>query len=304
MKPEPDYSERMVVQGRMGSSALWVELDWEGQDADAPFTLPDGRQIDEVIEAGEFASIADHVWLSVSNSGKAGDMLWTTSMAFTAVSGRLLNALRAAGAKTVEAFPLTIRRKRSPNLEGYHLVVVTGQDPNRPVREFPAGRRSTPSLDVHVDVLAELRRQGIDGFVAEDAEQRAAGVAAAADDGTDLVNRDARLWDELPQDTPAGTTVLRLRIEDEDLPGQFEVPSGRILALPEGTKYRETADQFWSVVAPDGAVVFTLSPPVAVDASGTPISSWWFEDSGRTHLNVDHLPGVHTYPVTVEATLR
>ncbi|WP_237709084.1 hypothetical protein [Citricoccus sp. CH26A] len=288
----------------MNDSALWVELGWEGQDEDAPFTLPDGRDLYRVIEDGPFASIADRVWLEVSNPGTTGDVLWTTGMAFTVVSGRFLEALPAAGARNVEAFPLTIRRKRAADVEGYHLVVVHGEDPNLPVRGFPNGRRSTPWLDVHVDVLAELRRRGIDGFEVEDARELSEGLAAEADDGSDPVNRDDRLWEAYVEEPAAGAAVLRLRVEDGNLSGQFQVPAGRLSSSPQGSRLREDPDGCWSALATDGSVVYTLSRPIAVDASGTPVASWWYEDGNRIHLNVDHLPGVHTYPVTVEATLR
>ncbi|MGD6980670.1 hypothetical protein [Citricoccus zhacaiensis] len=300
----PDDSNRVVLQGSLNDSALWVELGWEGQDEDAPFTLPDGRDLYRVIEDGPFASIADRVWLEVSNPGTTGDVLWTTGMAFTVVSGRFLEALPAAGARNVEAFPLTIRRKRAADVEGYHLVVVHGEDPNLPVRGFPNGRRSTPWLDVHVDVLAELRRRGIDGFEVEDARELSEGLAAEADDGSDPVNRDDRLWEAYVEEPAAGAAVLRLRVEDGNLSGQFQVPAGRLSSSPQGSRLREDPDGCWSALATDGSVVYTLSRPIAVDASGTPVASWWYEDGNRIHLNVDHLPGVHTYPVTVEATLR
>lgn len=304
MNPALDYSDRKILQGKTGRSALWVELAWEGQDADAPFTLPDGRPLDEVNTTGEFASIAEHVWLSVSNPGTAGDMLWTTSMAFTVVSTRMLEGLRQSGAAHLEAFPLTVRRKRSLNLDGYHLVVVAGDDQHGPVRGFPPGRRSTTWLDVHLDVLTELRRGGIGGLAVEDAQRLAANLAQEdTDQDEDPVNQDASLWGVQQPDT-TGASVFRLRIPDESLPGQFELPADLPPPSPPEASWRENADLSWSSVAPDGTVTSTLSAPAAADASGTPVSAWWFEDTGRIHLNVDHLPGVHAHPVTVEASLR
>lgn len=208
-----DYADRFILSGYWGASFLWVELDWEGQDPDAPFTLPNGRELDEVIGSGEFDTIADQVWLSVSNSGKAGDILWTTSMAFTVISTRMLDILRQFGGVTLAAFPLATRRERSPGLHDYHLVVV-GDNDDSPVRRFPAGRRSTCDLDVHAEVLQELRRQGVDRYRVKDAQQYKAELAEdLANEITEPTNQDASLWDLRQQDAP-GTPLNAWWFED------------------------------------------------------------------------------------------
>lgn len=294
------YDGRWVLSGK--DSSLWVELAWEGQDDDLPFTLDDGREVDEVIQSEGLREIADRLWLTVSGQGRTDDMLWSTGGMITVVSRAMADALVAAGAENLDIIPTTIRRARSVDLTDYVIVVPTGEGPDRPVREYPLGRRVTVYMDVSAEVLDALRHRGFDSFTVDDARQLSEDWAAAAEIPLAPVQRDSSPWDLLAGGE-AGQGELRLRVLEGTEASLFVTPKD---LLPGGgpSGLRQNDDGSGALVSPDGAVTGTLGRPAAVDAAGADVNAFWFEDEGELILNVDHLPGVHAYPVTVRTAVR
>jgi hypothetical protein len=303
--PPPDlslYDGRSVLSGRMGGTSMWVDLAWEGQDPDAPLTLPDGRDASDVIASGDFRQIADQTWLEVTHAGKPTDMLWSTGMAITVVSQRMADALVAAGAEEFDVFPVTVRRRRSPDMENYVVLVCNGHGEARPVREFPLGRRATPWLDVRADVLAEVSRRGCTGFDVEDARRRAEDMAADQSVmAQDLVCRDPRLWSSAAE---RGDRGLRLTIDSSIDESMFAVPADAFPTTAATRNLTENSDGSLSVLSPDGGVPLTRSAPLARDAAGKYVDSFWFQDGEQLVLNVDHYPGSTVYPLIVDVTLH
>lgn len=279
---------------------MWVDLSWEGIQEGYPYRLPDGREYNDVIQAGEFAQIVDQVWLTVTNSGKPGDMLWSTGGALTVVSRRMAEVLVAAEPGNLEMFPVTIRRRRSPDLEDYVLLVGTGESIARRVREFPLGHRATRWLDVDPAVLTELRRLGFTGFDVEDARQLAEDIAAAQTAPEPAIHRSLMWW---ASEITGDGTLLRLRVDEAVEETLFTVPEE---VLPPGFVRGDVTvngDDSASAIAPDGTGRVTFSRPVAIDASGGAVGCFWVEDDGALLLNVDHFPGITSYPVDIHAAV-
>lgn len=291
------YDDRWVLAGEMDRSSLWVDLAWAGKDPDRPFTLPDGREYPEVVAAGQFHQIADQVWLEVTNPGRAGDMLWSTGMALTVVSRRLADALVELGAADVGIFPVTIPQQPADQ-DGYVIVICHGSDADRPIREFPLGRRSTPWLDVSTAVLTGLRQRGVGGFGVEAARQWAEGIAAEAGDPPEDIDPggSSRWSSERGSDAVAWV----LTIDETITQSQWAIPDAM---APSPGNLTENGDGSLAVLASDGTVLGTISPPAATDVSGKMINAFWVQDEGRTLLIVDHIPGLNDYPVTVHVTV-
>ncbi len=278
---------------------MWVDLSWEGIQEGFPYRLPDGREYNDIIQAGEFAQIADQVWLTVTNHGKPGDMLWSTGGALTVVSRRMAEVLVAAEPENLEIFPVTIRRRRSPDLEDYVLLIGTGESRERRVREFPLGHRATRMLDVDPVVLSELRRLGFTGFDVEDARERAEDIAAAQRAPGPVIHRSPTRW---ASETTGDGALLRLRVDEAVEETLFTVPEE---VLPPGFDHgdvRVNGDDSASAITPAGRVV--LSRPAATDAAGGAVGCFWVEDDGALLLSVDHFPGVTSYPVDIHAAVE
>ncbi len=278
---------------------MWVDLAWEGMDPDHPLTLPDGRDISDVIASGNVRQIIDQVWLKIVNYGKPTDMLWSTGMAITVVSRRMADALIEAGAEDVDVFPVTVRRQRSPDLEDYVLLVCNGHGADRRVREFPLGRRSTSSLDVHADVLAKVRQRGCAGFEVEDARQLAEDIAAEQSAiPEDPVCRDPQLWSSTHE---SGATRLRLTIDETVEDSLFAVP---VDALSSAITIENLTENPDGSLSSHDATPITFFPPFAKDASGMVVNSFLVQDDEQLLLNVDHFPGSAEYPLTVDIAIR
>lgn len=157
------YSDRWLLDGRSGAKFASVELHWPGRDDDAPFLLPDGADMAEVIESGDLHRLPRGAWLQIDHPGVLGDLLWTTSHAFTAASDRFVETLRANGTTCFRTFPLPLRRADGELTSGYSILIVDGGDDD-PIREFPPGRRAINGIDASEDVVRALRRSGVTGY--------------------------------------------------------------------------------------------------------------------------------------------
>ncbi len=296
------YDGRSVLSGRNGSSFMWVDLVWAGQDKDQPYLLPDGREYRDLIADGEFRQIADQVWLSVTNAGNTQDMLWTTSTAFPVVSVRMADALvDICGEGAFERYPVTVRRKRPPDIDGYVVLIPTGLGVGRGVREFPLGHRATSSLDVDAGVLEQLRARSIEGFEVADARELAELFAHMASRNEEpRILSDPALWSvsHAPE-----VTQLRLTLDTSVNASMIELSRDVLPAVVDGADLTEEPDGSLTFTSNTPSASVTLSNPVATDATGVTVGAFWFVADGRVTLNVDHIPGSHAYPVTVDVSM-
>ncbi|WBL18789.1 hypothetical protein [Citricoccus sp. NR2] len=164
-----DYQDRWIISGKGTTRDMWVGLAWEGIDPDRPFTLPDGTDFLDLLSEGRFSSIADKVWLQADKKGRMEDVLWTCTMSYTAISTRLVKALKKFTPEGIQSWPLEVRSKRGEKLsDDYHLIVIspTASD-DSPVRSFPYKDLPSASFDVTSEVFDHLKEQGITGFSAE-----------------------------------------------------------------------------------------------------------------------------------------
>lgn len=154
------YGDRWLLHGRSGSKNAWVELHWPGRDADAPFDLPDGRDMAAVIEGGDLDRVPREAWLQVEHRGALGDLVWTTSHTFTVASERFVQTLRDHGVTCFRTLPLPLRHADGQTCTGYSIILVDGADAD-PIREFPPGRRAINGIDVSEEIVRLLRANAV-----------------------------------------------------------------------------------------------------------------------------------------------
>lgn len=174
-----DYEGRTVIEARSSKKYAWGSLWWAGLIGDEWGTLPDGREVLDVLVAGELAALQS-TWIRIENTGAYGDMLWSTSMMTTFVSERFASVIQDAGFGGYQLLPLDTQPKRGERFSGYSLLLPDNSDPDAAIRSFPYPYRPTVSLDVSAEVMAALTEAGVTDFRADDAVKRA--TESLADD--------------------------------------------------------------------------------------------------------------------------
>lgn len=159
---------RYVITPKGSSSTLWVRLMWEGKNQDFPATLPDGRDYEEVIIDNGLSTLPENLWLAPRNSGKLVDWLWP-GLSERVFSQKMVDVFVACGVKSMEVRPLTIRRKRSPDIDGYSLVRFSSGDDQ--VGNFPPSNPYGWSLIVTADIAHALTENKLTGFTITPAQQ-------------------------------------------------------------------------------------------------------------------------------------
>ncbi|MBE6484744.1 MAG: hypothetical protein E7Z96_08285 [Actinomycetaceae bacterium] len=139
-----NWKNRFVMRPSTSSANLWVTLSWPGKEPEKPSILPDGRDWEEVLSDGGVAALPDDLWLEPWNSGRRVDWLWG-GLSECIVSRRFLQILVEHGVPGVEYRPLTIRRKRSADVEGYYLLCLPAPGVGNVVRRYPSDGR-TPGM--------------------------------------------------------------------------------------------------------------------------------------------------------------
>ncbi len=164
-----DLHDKYVLDAKGSTGTLWVSLTWEGFDRDHPSRLPDGQDwLDLVSEKGIHA-LPENLWLEPWSSGRLVDWLWS-GLGELVFSQGMLDVFSKFDIQGMETRPLTIRRKRNPDIEGYSLVRFTGKDDR--VRHFPPSNPYAWSIIVSEEIKEALASQKLTGFRIEDAQQR------------------------------------------------------------------------------------------------------------------------------------
>ncbi|XCB29059.1 hypothetical protein RQN30_07180 [Arcanobacterium hippocoleae] len=110
-----------------------------------------------------------NLWLAPWSSGRLVDWLWA-GLSERIFSQRMVDVFVACGVAGMEVLPLTIRRKRSADVEGYSLVRFTGSDGK--VWYFPPANPYASSIVVTADVKEALVERKLTGFRVIPALQR------------------------------------------------------------------------------------------------------------------------------------
>lgn len=166
-----NYEGRTVIEARSSRRYAWGSLSWKGLPQDEWGTLPDGREVWDVLVAGELTALQE-AWIRIENTGVYGDMLWSGSMITAFVSSRFASAIQDAGFGGFELLPLEVRPKRGESVAGFSLLLPDNDNPDAPIRSFPYPYRTTVALDVSAEVIATLTSAGITDFRADDAVKR------------------------------------------------------------------------------------------------------------------------------------
>ncbi len=142
---------------------MWITLRWPGKDGENPSALPDGRDWEDVLYGYGIAALPDDLWLEPWNHGKRVDWLWSGS-GECVVSERFLQVLAEQEVPGVEYRPLTVRRKRSADIEGYYLLHLPEAGPGDAVRRYPSSAR-TPDMLVDRAVAERIRAERLTGIL-------------------------------------------------------------------------------------------------------------------------------------------
>ncbi|AWE41693.1 hypothetical protein [Actinobaculum sp. 313] len=154
----------------MSSANIWVNLSWAGREPEKPSILPDGRDWEEVLYGGGVAALPDDLWLELWNSGRCVDWLWG-GLSECIVSQRFLQILVEQGVPGVEYRPLTIRRRRSADIEGYYLLLyLPAPGAGSVVRRYPSDGR-TPGMLVDGAVAEAILAAQLAGVSMTPAEE-------------------------------------------------------------------------------------------------------------------------------------
>lgn len=181
-----DRHQSYVVSPRGSSASLWVHLSWDGRNPDLPSTLPDGRNWEEIVATDGLSGLPSGVWFEPWNSGRPVDWLWP-GLSERVFSRALVDVFISCGVTGMETLPLTIRRKRRPDIEGYSLVRFTGDDQ---VEYFPNGNPYGYSLLVSETIRNELLARKMTGISVESAQRAWEGYVENAGSQADPEPRD------------------------------------------------------------------------------------------------------------------
>ncbi|MFC5281381.1 hypothetical protein ACFPGO_05790 [Arcanobacterium canis] len=163
-----DLRDRYVITPKGSSGTLWVHLSWEGKKPGFPHLLPDGKDYGEVIVEQGLNALPEDLWLEPWRSGRLVDWLWS-GLSERVFSQRMVDVLTACGVNEMEVRPLTIRRKRSPDIEGYSIARFPGEGER--VGYFPPSNPSAWSLIVAEDIAKSLAENKLTGFTIQPAQQ-------------------------------------------------------------------------------------------------------------------------------------
>lgn len=149
---------------------LWVSPEWEGKLRFGPYVLPDGRDIIDLVEAGEVDELDFDVWFRQSQGSRGerfGDLLWTGGLAIKIASRRFVDALEELGvASAVRIYPVRMfdRKMKPIEREYFGLAEPTGRD-GEIHAAHPTLRNS--ALVVSARVFEGLQVRGVTSYESE-----------------------------------------------------------------------------------------------------------------------------------------
>lgn len=162
-------ARKHYLTGRAATRDLWVVPEWEGMAEFGPWLLDDGRQVQQVIAAGQVDELPFAVWFRQDQGSKAqrhGDILWGTGSPAKVVSRRFVEALSDLGVTGLSTYPIEVVDRRRRPIEGDFVGLVeplAGQ--GEVCSPYPDQRGF--SLVVTGRVLEGLRERGVTEYLVE-----------------------------------------------------------------------------------------------------------------------------------------
>ncbi|GAB2616354.1 hypothetical protein [Kribbella endophytica] len=123
-----------VLKARSGPGNLWVMRDHPGQPEYGDYLGADGESLYDLIADGRVEDLGFTPRFTRSNSGKPGDLLWTTGDMAKLASRRFVDVLEAVGATGYRTFPVEVRGKRGEPIGDYVGFAVLDADPEKDLR--------------------------------------------------------------------------------------------------------------------------------------------------------------------------
>lgn len=123
-----------VLKARSGPGNLWVMRDHPGQPEYGHYLGANGESPYDLIADGRVEDLGFTPRFTRSNSGKLGDLLWTTGDMAKLASRRFVDVLQAVGATGYRTFPAEVRGKRGETIGDYVGFAVLDDDPAKDLR--------------------------------------------------------------------------------------------------------------------------------------------------------------------------
>jgi hypothetical protein len=152
-----------VLGADHGRARLHVQSAWVGRAGPADFRLPDGRDEDELVASGDFASCSFSLWFEAVLGGVlVGDMVAANGAGYKIVSNRLIEAFDELDVVGFLSTPADLRTHEGSRLSGFHLIHALPESPGHEVRPFFGDLAHVWLFEVSSRVRWELARRGID----------------------------------------------------------------------------------------------------------------------------------------------
>jgi hypothetical protein len=123
-----------VLQARSGPDNLWVMRDHPGQPEYGDYLGPDGESLYELIANGQVDGLGFTPRFTRSNSGRSGDLVWTTGDFAKIASRRFVDVLESIGATGYRTFPVEVRGRRGDPIGEFAGLAVLDDDPGKDLR--------------------------------------------------------------------------------------------------------------------------------------------------------------------------
>lgn len=123
-----------LLQARSTTRDVWVRHHHDGQFVRGQWQLPDGRDLYDLIAAGDTAQLGFVPRFVRDNRGtRVGDLLWTTGMSKIA-SRRFVDVLESIDATGYRTFPVDVLNRDGSSLGDFVGFAVIDGDPARDLR--------------------------------------------------------------------------------------------------------------------------------------------------------------------------
>jgi hypothetical protein len=160
-----DVDDWWVLGADHGRSHLQMQSAWIGRSGPADFRLPDGRDEDDLVSNGDFASAPFVLWFEPLLGGVLmGDMVAANGAGYKIVSERLLETLDELDVVGFLSAPADLRTRTGRPIPGYHLLHALPVSRDHEVRPFLGDLPHVWLFEVSGRVHEELERRGITGL--------------------------------------------------------------------------------------------------------------------------------------------
>lgn len=151
------------VQGLSSERDLWVVPEGDSRPEMGYWTTEDGRDVMEVVGAGQADTLAFPVWFEQSPDGgdRRGDMVWTQGAPMTIVSEAFVEGLRTLGVEGWDTYPVDIRGRDGEAIPGYVGFVPDATGTSEVVVGSWPNTKPFWSLTVTENVCLSLKEMGL-----------------------------------------------------------------------------------------------------------------------------------------------